>query len=180
LIKNLSLKKNGLPKKQKDKRRETENEWGNPSSSWAYLVILLVLIPYFFCVTGVTSQMFGVRNGIILNLEGEHYDSWYVHDQESYSAKWLRDNGELENTKIYTGRGIGGRLTSQAGIRQYDSRSLFAEGRKIDGYIYLRYYNVVDGKIIDAQKKEQNMTEYQDKFDGKSEIYNNGGSEIWR
>ena len=152
----------------------------NGSQVWAYLVILLVLIPYFLSVTGVTYQMFGYPRQITLNSGGEQYDTYYVHDQESYSAKWLRNNGELEDTKICVGRGIGGRLISQAGIRQYDSDSLFVEGRKINGYVYLRYYNVVDGKILDAQREEHNMVEYQDKFVDKNRIYNNGGSEVYR
>jgi uncharacterized membrane protein len=49
-----------------------------------------------------------------------------------------------------------------------------------EGYIYLRYYNVVDGKLLDWQNEKHNMTEYQDKFVGKSKIYSTGGSEIWR
>ena len=131
--------------------------------------------------TGVVHQLCGASNSIILNSEGRGYDDYYVYDQESYGARWLRDNGELkEDTKVYTGGGSGTRLTSQAGIPDYDRWSFFVEGRKIEGYIYLRYYNVVNGKIIDPQREEHNMTEYQNKFIEKSKIYNNGGSEVWR
>ena len=151
----------------------------NVSQVQAYLIILLVLIPYFLCVTGVMYNLFGVPRAITLNSEGEQYDAMYVHDQEGYGARWLRDNGELEDTRIYTGRGVGGRLVSQAGIQGHDPWSLFVEGGKINGYIYLRYYNVVDGKILGSQKGERNMTEYQDKFVGKGKIYDNGGSEVW-
>ena len=183
---NLSFKKKPLLKKQKEGRNALQNPVRksvgreNTSEVRAYLIILLVLIPYFFCVTGVMYNIFGVPRAITLNSEGGQYDMLYVHDQESYGAGWLRDNGELENTKIYTGRGIGGRLISQAGIRGHDPYSLLKEDKKIDGYIYLRYYNVVDGKILDAQKEEQNMTEYQDKFVGKGKIYDNGGSEVYK
>lgn len=31
-----------------------------------------------------------------------------------------------------------------------------------------------------GKSEEYNMAEYQDKFIGKSEIYDNGGSEVWR
>ena len=155
----------------------------NASEVRAYLVILLVLIPYFLCVTGVTYQMFGVPRAIILNSEGKQYDLMYVHDQEGYSARWLRDNGKLEeDTTIHTDK-VGRRLLSQsqAGIRRYNPYLLPEKDKKIEsGYIYLRYFNVVDGKILDAQRGEHNMTEYQDKFVGKSKIYNNGGSEIYK
>ena len=154
-------------------------DMGNGSQVRAYLIILLVLIPYFLCITGAMYNIFSVPHSITLNSEGEQYTSMYIHDQESCSAKWLVNNGELKNTKIYTGGGIGGRLASQAGIRQYDTHSLCEEGRKINGYIYLRYYNVVNGKIC-TLGEEHNMTEYQDKFVGKGKIYTNGGSKIWR
>jgi uncharacterized membrane protein len=159
------------------------SEGENSSQVWAYLIILLVLIPHFLSVTGVTYQMFGYPRAITLNSEGEQYDMMYMHDQESYGAKWLGNYGEIEDTKVYTGGGGGTMLLSQAGIRNYDIWAFFVEGRKIEGYIYLRYYNVVNGKILGgqgAQKGEHNMTEYQDKFVDKNRIYNNGGSEVWR
>ena len=131
--------------------------------------------------TGAIHQLFGIHDSIILNSEGERYDDMYVHDQESYGAKWLRDNGELENTMIYTDELGRIRLTSQAGIRQYDSYSLLGEDRKINGYIYLRYYNAIGGKLLDGQQEEEhNLAEYQGKLVGKSKVYSNGGSEIWR
>ena len=148
-----------------------------------YLIILLVLIPYFLCVTGVTQQIFGFHHEIMLNSEGEPYDRYYVHDQESYSAMWLANNAEQKNIRIYTDRVGDKRLISQAGFssRVIDRRTLTDErDRKIKGYIYLRYYNVVNGKLLDWQSEAHNITEYSDKFTGKSEIYNNGGSEIWK
>jgi uncharacterized membrane protein len=173
MIANVSLKKKPLLKKQKQGGKEN-------TQVRAYLIILLVLIPYFLSVTGVTYQMFGYPRPITLNSEGEQYDKMYVHDQESYGAKWLGDEGELKNTQIYTDRLGGMRLKSQAGIRGYDTRSLLEEDRKINGYIYLRYYNVVDSKLLDHQYGKHNITEYQDKFVGKNKVYNNGGSEVWR
>ena len=80
---------------------------------------------------------------------------------------------------FYTDFVGGTRLISQAGILEYDSYSLLVEDRKINGYIYLRYHNVVDGKLVDRHE-EHNITEYQNKFVDKNRIYNNGGSEVWR
>ena len=186
VLTNLSFKKKGLLKKQKEGKNALQNplrksvEGGKGLEVRAYLIILLVLIPYFFCVTGVMYQMFDVPRAITLNSEGKQYDIYYVHDQDSYGAKWLRDNGALENTMIYTDFIGGNRLISQAGIQRYDSHSLLEEDKKIDGYIYLRYYNVVDYKLLDRQNEEHNIAEYQDKFEGKSKVYNCGGSEVWR
>ena len=91
----LSKKRFVLKEKQKSSTKNT-------SQVRAYLIILLVLIPYFLCATGMMYNIFGVPRAIALNSEGERYDMLYVHDQESYGAKWLRDNSELENTMIYT------------------------------------------------------------------------------
>jgi uncharacterized membrane protein len=168
----LSKKRFVLKEKQK---KSTKND----SQVLAYVIILLVLIPYFLCISGVMYNIFGVPMEITLNSEGEQYDRLYIHDKEIYGARWLRNNGELENTKIYTDFVGGSRLLSQALIPRYDSYALLMENREIEGYIYLRYYNVVEGKLS-SRYEEHNMTEYQDKFVGKSKVYNCGGSEIWR
>ena len=177
-IKKALLKKPFLRKKSFTKRSHCmRNNEKNGLQVRAYLVILLVLIPYFLCVTGAMYNLFGVPKAVILNSEGEEHDQFYIHDQESYSARWLRNNGELEGTTIYIDAGC--RLGVQIGRRfWYDFHSLFEEDRKIMGYIYLRYYNVVNGKILKAIGEEHSMAEYQGKFIDKSRIYDNGGSEI--
>ena len=142
-------------------------------------VILLVLIPHFLCMTGAMYQVFGQPEAVTLNSEGHLYDVLYIHDQDSYGAKWLRDKAELKNTEIYTSNSGKNILASQAGILESDYRQLFESGGKVGGYIYLRYYNVVDGKVLTLQESRE-MAEYQDKFTGKSKIYSNGGSEVWR
>ena len=147
----------------------------------AYLIILLVLIPYFFCVTGVTYQMFGYPRQITLNSEGKLYDMLYVHDQESCGTKWLKVHSEDE-AKVYTDFYGQYGLISQAGFspNSVDRHSLL-EHRKIGGYIYLRYVNAVNGKLTARDMtKTYNLTEYDDVFIGREKIYNNGGSEVYR
>ena len=153
----------------------------NTSEVRAYLVILLVLIPYFFfCVTGVAHQMFGVPAAIILNSEGKPYDMVYIHDQESYSAKWLKEYNK-DKTRIYTDFWGRYRLISQASFSRdlIDSRSLLYH-KKVNGYIYLGYYNVVNGKLMGRSNTLYNLTGYDDVFVGRVKIYNNGGSEVYR
>jgi uncharacterized membrane protein len=185
LIKNFSLKKKPLLKKQKEgKKDEIWKGKEKGSEVRAYLIILLVLIPYFFCVTGVMYNIFGVPRPIILNSEGEQYDSMYIYDQDSYGARWLGSyKSDMETYTDYFGGEI---LCSQGKgkipYRLSDRTSLF-KNRKIDGYIYLRYYNVVGGKlwvrIRGGLQGHYNMTDYVDIFMEKSKIYANGGSEIY-
>jgi uncharacterized membrane protein len=151
----------------------------NSSRVRAYFIILLVLIPYFFCVTGVIYQVFGVPRAITLNSEGKLYDIMYIHDQESYGAKWL-GNYAAEGQKIY------GDLECRWPVSQgkispslTNYRWLFTNPEGIDSYIYLRHYNVVNGKLMDTHHNVHNMTGYQDLFSEKNEIYDSGGSKIY-
>jgi len=142
----------------------------------AYLIILLVLIPYFFCVTGVMYNIFGVPRAITLNSVGEQYDMYYVHDQESCALKWFGNHAKQQ--KLYLADWPGyGRSLSQCTIPKYlIDYMAFSKRKEIDEYIYLRYYNVVDELLYGGH----NMTEYSDMFVGKDRIYDNGGSEVWK
>jgi uncharacterized membrane protein len=152
----------------------------NNSQVRAYLVILLVLIPYFLCATGVMYAIFGEPRSVILSSEGKEYDYVYIPDQESYGAKWLKEYWEGRTMRVYTD-GRRKYLSSQGKIspnlcRQYS----FSEPRKNGGYIFLRYYNVVNGKSLGQGYSADNITEYSDIFVEKNKIYANGGSEIWK
>ena len=142
-------------------------------------ILIIVLIPYFLGTCGPLDQGFGIPGAVTLNSEGTLYNSWFIGDRESYGAKWLGDNrgGNMWiNTDFTTSR----RFWSQAGIRyRINELSLFDEDKEIQGYIFLRSYNVIDGKLMDGSYKGRDIAEYQDKFSGKANIYNNGGSEVW-
>ena len=138
-------------------------------------IILVVLIPFFMCTTGTMYQIFDVPASIALNSAGLEYELWYVHDQDSYAAKWIKEYGK-EGVRIYSGAWPGPRVVhSQGKIPLYQIRgsfvSLYQEGRRIDGYIYLRYTDVVEGKLV---------AKYPDIFFEKSKINANGGAEVYR
>jgi uncharacterized membrane protein len=172
-----------LKEKQSFTKRSNylRNNGKNGSQVRAYLIILLVLIPYFLCVTGVTYQMFGYPRRITLDSEGETYDKFFVHDQESCGAKWLEEYREGE-AKIYTDCYGDDRLLSQAHISS-DPYSL-VKNRTCEGYIYLRYYAVVDGKLLGPREPvvyiPHTLSDYSHQFVAKSKIYANGGSEVYK
>jgi uncharacterized membrane protein len=72
-------------------------------AKWAYLVIVIVLIPYFMCNTGTMYQVFGVPQEITLNSKGQNYDVMYVHEQETYAAKWLKEHVREDAEYMLTG-----------------------------------------------------------------------------
>ena len=48
-----------------------------------------------------------------------------------------------------------------------------------DGYIYLRYTNIVRKKVYTYWLMNQDIDGYYHLYKDKAKIYNNGGSEIW-
>ena len=124
-------------------------------------------------------NIFGVPRAITLNSGGEMYDHMYVHDQDSYGAKWLKNYMERRD-KIavdYLGPNIFMRQSISRGITE--SGAIFKH-KQIKGHIYSRYVNVVGGKLQESSPQWHNITDYSDVFIGKDKIYNNRGSEIWR
>ena len=180
LIKNFSFKKEPLLKKQKEGGKgEIWKGKENSSQVWAYLVILLVLVPYFLCFTGAMYNLFGVPRYITLNSEGEQYELLYVHDQDSYGAKWIKSNAD-EKSKIYSDATSVGMLKSQGLILPSYPWGI-EKGKAIKGgYIYLGYSGVVEGKWLEMGGRWHNITKYEGKFGDNNKIYNNGGSEVWR
>ena len=184
LIKNFSFKKKALPKKQKEGRKdEMRKGKGNRKSALqarAYLIILLILIPYSMFTSGLMYQLFGVSGSIILNSEGEGCDYHYVHDQESYGAKWL-GNYAVEGKKMYADFYGNRKLVSQGKITPTRiSHGWLSNPQGIDGYIYLRYHNVVNGKLVNPYTDAYNMTDYQGIFFEKNEVYDSGCTKILR
>jgi hypothetical protein len=143
----------------------------NTSQLRAYLIILLVLIPYFFCITGVMCQIFGTPRSIILNSEGGPYDHLYIQDHHSYGLKWF--GNYVKNQEIYYVSSVTtGSPVSQGMIPEGLLRSAsFDKLGRIDVYIYVSYYH---------GKTELIITKHSDTFAGKNRIFDNGGSEVWR
>jgi len=145
-----------------------------------YLIILVILIPYFMFVTGVLYQMFGAPVSIILNSKGGDYNREYVHDSESCAAKWLMMNSG-KNSRISVSDTFGKhRLISQGKIppNRIDDHS-FPRHEELQGYIYLYYNNVVKGKLV-VNSTSCNMSDYSDMLIGKSKIYGDDNSEVYK
>ena len=151
-------------------KRKSINQ--NGSEVRAYLIILLILIPYFLFYTGAIHQLFGAPSSITLNSVGVEYDRKYVHDQESCAARWLKNyaQGKLYTTDMDSQE----KLISQGDFspNSIDYYS-FSKRRKIKGYLYLSYKDVII-KDISPQSG------YADMFAGKDSIYDNGVSEVWK
>jgi uncharacterized membrane protein len=147
-------------------------------------ILLVILITYFSCTTSTIYQMFNYPRSVVLNSEGSQYDVYFIHDEEVYAAKWLKKYADLETMKVFIDSGDAGRLISQGDISptRIDQYSLTGTDEEIaDGYIYLRYYNLVNGKIVTPEVPLgiHDTAEYQYKWEKKNRVYANGGSEIY-
>jgi len=150
----------------------------NTSEVRAYLIILLVLIPYFMCTTGPMYQIFGVPREMTINSDGHQYGALYIHGQDWYAGEWMGRCVAQNNLRIYTDR-YGGVMLANHNISLRSASFIDIEYEKINGYIYLRYYNLINKKLQGASMMEYHLTDYSDIFAEKSRIYNNGGSEVW-
>lgn len=141
-----------------------------------WLIILIVLVPYFLSITGTTYYLLGYPRSIILDSKGDEYNTLYINDQESYGAKWVSYHWQKN---IYTDSFGNFRLISQGLISpesRIDTSSLF-ENIKVDGLIYLRTDNIVNARITDENYIYHKITNYT--FLSENKVYENGGSDMY-
>lgn len=153
------------------------------SESTKSIILLLMIIPYFMCTTGMMYQLFDDDKSILLNSDGKEYDAIYIHDQEIMGAKWLKIYG-LENKTIntdYLGRFrviIGGLIDPHPSSVDNNITKQYS-----DAYIFLRYYNVVDKRILvfnsESDIADVTLDSFNYKFNNKSKLYDNGGTQIF-
>lgn len=150
----------------------TVSRWLRAKPDW---IVLIALIPFFMSTTGTMYQLFGVPASMVLNSTGTEYQDWYVHDQDSYAAKWLeryRDEVVMLNAGVWPGQRV---LQSQGKIPMPQIRDYFVsqyqKSERTDGYLYLRYIDITVNRIV---------TEYPDIFAGRNKIYATNGSEIYK
>ncbi len=147
-----------------------------------YLVVLVVLVPFFMCTTGTMYQVFGYPGSMVLNSEGDSYDVYYIFDQETVSSKWIK-NYSQDNIMIYGDFYGGTRLRSQGrlGLNRFMYARDMIENHKPlgKGYFYLRYSNVVKSKFLDSSYHWHNTSDFEDEFMKREKIYSNAGSDIW-
>lgn len=140
------------------------------------LILVIILIPYLLCVSGVLYAAFGMPKSILLNTAGYDYNSMFIHDQDYAGVTWLRQHS-YENSVVY-GDSFGNLPLSSYGAFDPNREKLLAyyDGYDSNSYIYLRYFNIDTGKLMNPAV---NVSDYAP-IRETSAIYDNGGCEIWR
>lgn len=143
----------------------------------AYLILLLILIPYFLSVTGFTYQVMGDPRSVLLNLNGDQYNMLYIHDSEFEGANWLKKYYK-SNKGILTDFYGDKRLLSQGNILSTDSYYWILQ-KKAHGYIYLRYQNIIYGELVDYNNHIYKMNDFKGILNSSNKIYDGGYSQIF-
>jgi len=141
----------------------------------AYLLILIVLIPYALFNTGALYELFGIHDkNWLLSVESPAYRYEFVYDQETFSAKWLKEH--MDDSLV---RGLEARAVDKLKSQGIMSSRLFAKKPQEDNYIYLTYNNVVYSEFV-ARGKYHSMSQYREMLASENKLYSNGGSEIYK
>ncbi len=146
------------------------------------ILLLCLMVPYFTCTTGTMYQLFHVDRSIALNNQGKEFDDLYIHQQEIFGAQWLKTYG-LQNKTINTDylgrfRVIIGGLINPLPSSVNNNINQLSPG----GYVYLRYFNVVNQTVLSFNSQASitsvPLQSYNNELNGKSRIYDNGGSQV--
>ena len=150
---------------------------------WDVYILLILLIFLFTCVTYLQYSMLGEPYSSDYENNGTVRQGNYIYDSEILSAQWI-SNHQIDNLTIYSdGREVSRFLTAY-GVnmtRENINSSYFGWNQTVDtGYIYLGYANVNDQMVIDFVDDfiRVDIKTYLPLLDGKSTIYDNGGSRI--
>ena len=143
----------------------------------ALLVALVILVPYFLCVSGALYSIEGAPRSV-LDSQGIVYLELYVHDQDADAAKWIGSfggNATVSTTDAYGAN----RLISQGHIStdRIDAYS-FQNNVTDTQFIYLYYANVVQQKYI-VGNAALNLAAHSVVYSNKSRVYDAGASQIY-
>jgi uncharacterized membrane protein len=157
----------------------------------AQAIVVVLLILTILANTGLSYQLFDVPRAVLLNSQGQQYDTWYIHPQEIAAGAWFftyQNASILTYTDAY---GIG-RLSiaralqpvTQQGSLQKSVFEVWNWQGVTPGYFFLRYENVVDGTAILSNERYTNASQLYTPVADTSlrsgdRIYSNGGSDVY-
>lgn len=156
------------------------------------IILLLIGIPYFLSITGVTYELAGHPRELILNSKIDSYDTYYIYESEYASGKWYTSHSS-KNIPICTDSN--GYLTSTVGSRIRSGEPAFyteyipyfynialfpRDGFKSwHGYIYLRYANIIERKSAYKNQYTDFSVEYLQIQKYADKIYSTNCAEIY-
>lgn len=151
--------------------------------NWDVYLLLVLLLLLFTCVTYLQYSLLGEPYSSDYENNSIVRQGNFIYDSEILSAQWI-SRYNMNNLTVYSdGREVSRFLTAYGTNISHENlnSSYFGWNKTIDtGYIYLGYVNVNNGKIIDMGDDfiRVDIEPFQFLLNGKSRIYDNGGSRI--
>ena len=143
----------------------------------ALLFALMILVPYFLCVSGALYSIGGAPRSV-LDSQGIQYFEYYIHDQDADAAKWLglySGNATISTADTYGEA----RLVSQGHISlDRINATSFQDNVTYSQFIYLYYYNVAQQKYI-VSNTALNLQDHSIVYSNKSRVYDAGVSQVY-
>lgn len=135
------------------------------------------------CVTYMQYSALGQPYSAYYESNGTVREGNYIFDSEIASALWLSNN-RVDNSTVYSdGREVARFMTAYGPniSSQNINSSYFGWNQTVNGgYIYLGHTNICNNLVIDMGDDFiiANMQQYQFMLNGRSTIYDDGGSRI--
>lgn len=143
-------------------------------------MLLIILITYFLCTTGLLYQMGSYHRTLILNNDGKEYEDLIITQQEYYASNWISLYSTYGSRTIYTDYLGRFRVIICGLIEPYVSIVInkIPEKDKLheNEYIFLRSYNIEKKKIGTYTKSSSYYDIPLLKY--SSTVYFNGRSKI--
>jgi len=146
-----------------------------------YLVVLIILMPYLMCTTGVMYQYCGIPKDLTLNSVGHNYERYVIHEGESSGAKWLEKYTDI-NSRVYTTPFGFEVLFSQGAIPDSRLAEISIDTFKQD-YAFIRYENMAKGEksrlIFTSEDSEKRLDLYLDYYSKNNRIFDSNHSTVF-
>jgi len=142
--------------------------------------LMLILMIYFACTSGMIYQFSGDTRSLLLNSEGSAYNKSYIHDSESFSARWLSEH-YVDSFRIYTDSYGLEILVSQSMISPSNIQWHLNENsirRPDNHYLFLRSQNVLSNELIVHENNMKRAISLQN-LTGNLQIYSSGYSKVF-
>ena len=148
-------------------------------------LLLIVLVPYFLFQTGFVYEVTGSESWSLplsmhrMNGYWLHYPMGYVYTQDVFSAQWMSQNVDIQNTQLYADASSQTNILTSHSMIYSGYVNILSNVTRVSptGIVYLNRLNVVEGIIV-GKRYVWNISEFSPIFDGMNKIYSNGASEI--
>jgi uncharacterized membrane protein len=143
--------------------------------------LLFLLVPHLWLATGITYQLDGVKNSVILNSPKDFklmdFGYAYVFDQDAMALQWIKVHVNDKQRIISDGFGDS-KIGSQVNrLRRYPTTIMdLSERQLMAESVYISFINEYYGTFRNSDWNEVNITTYGAALNQKNKVYSDGAA----